>query len=240
MRFFYIILLAIAYTFLGCSKNGGPIEEITFTELQVKVFSVDTFLLKLTAGGEVLTSRLNAPLVDGVYFNVDYWDKKQRVELFDHYRNMIVTDTTYIYKPGYVNYLTFFQQSSGAALQLLGPPSNEPPAREGYGKISVSYAYEQLPDSLLVVVENSPLNDGAYKVTDSFVLKKRQFSKFFESRYTGFRARAKLFTTDASRKQMAEMQSDEFRDMNTDYSSYIFLRSLGGGAIQQLDGEKLY
>lgn len=238
--FVYILLIIIVYALPGCSKSGGPIEEVTFTELQVKVISVDNFLLKITTGNKVLTSQLSAPVFEGVKFSIDYFDKKQHVELFDYYRNTVVADTTYTFKPGYVNQLTFFQPSLGAALTLLGPPTNEPPAEKGYGKIAVSYTYAPLPDSLLVVVENSSLNDGVYKATDSFVLKKGQFSKFFESRYTGFRARTKLFTTDASRQQVAEMQSDEFRDMNADYSNYIFRRSKSFGAIAQLAGERLY
>jgi hypothetical protein len=241
LHFIYtVLLLIVLYALQGCSKNEQPIDEPVFTGLRVKVLSVDSFLLKITADESVLANEIVAPAYDDVPFSVRYLNPRHRFRLFDYYRNTVVADTLITYKLGFINRITFYQAAAGAPMKLMGPPANETPAPAGYGKVSINYTLASLPDSLLVVVENSPNNDGRYEPTDSFVLRKGQFSKFFQARTSANKARANLYTTDPARKLMAQIFAFQFDNMNPDFTNYIFRVSISGGLPANLDGEKLY
>lgn len=227
-------------TMMGCSKNEQPVKEPAFTGLRVKIISAENFTLKMSVGGEVISNQLSAPNPEGTPIAVQYFDPRQRVQLFDFYRNTIVTDTLFTYKPGYTNLISFYQPFAGEPLRLIGPPANEPPAREGAAKLSVCYTFSPLDDSLRVIVENASPTDNVYHPTDSFTLKKGVFSRFFEGRRDSYKPVVKLYTTGADRKLVAQMPANQFNDMNTDFTGYIFQDRLNAGPVADLAANKLY
>lgn len=243
--FFYTIKIALWAMIalpmvMACSKNEQPFQEPAFTGLRVKIISAENFILRMSVGGEVISSQLTAPNPEGTPIAVQYYNPTQKVQLFDFYRNTIVTDTLFTYKPGYTNLISFYQPAAGEPLRLVGPPVNEPPAAEGATKLSVCYTYAPLADSLRVIVENAAPDNNVYKPTDSFTLKKGLFSPFFEGRRDNYKPVVKLYTTGADRKLVAQMPASQFHDMNADFTGYIFQDRLNAGPVADLAANKLY
>ena len=232
-----ITLLMVA----ACSKNGQPVQEPAFTGLRVKIISAENFTLRMSVGGQVINNQLTAPNAEGTPIAVQYYNPTQKVQLFDFYRNTMVTDTSFTYKPGYTNLISFYQPAAGEPLRLVGPPVNEPPAPEGAGKLSVCYTYAPLADSLRAIIENvSPDNNNVYKPTDSFTLKKGLFSPFFAGRRGSYKPVVKLYTTGADRKLVAQIPASQFHDMNEDFTGYIFQDRFNAGPVADLAANKLY
>jgi len=216
--FAFLLILFLAG---ACSKKGEPVVQSKFTNLSLRAITVDPFTLKVVADeNTTLTASLAAP---GGTSNitVEYYDPEHRFRVYNIFGNELLLDTIVRYKPGFVNGITFFQPAAGAKLLWIGPPPNEPLAKEGYLKLSIVYNLNPLPDSVRVVVENSITSGGQnYAPTDSFTLKKGEFSRYFEGRSGDRKANVRFYSTTLPRRVLAEATSLHY-SANPDFSVYL-------------------
>ncbi|AXY74386.1 hypothetical protein D3H65_10530 [Paraflavitalea soli] len=214
-------VLLILFLSGACSKKGEPVVQAKFTNLSLRAITNDPFTLKIVADeNTVLTEALEAP---GGTSNVtvEYYDLEHRFQVYNLFGNELLLDTIVRYKPGFVNGITFFQAAAGAKLVWVGPPQNEPLAKEGYFKLSIVYNLNALPDSVRVVVENSITSGGqTYAPTDSFTLKKGEFSRYFEGRSGDRKANVRFYSTTSPRRVLAEAISLHY-SANPDFSVYL-------------------
>lgn len=238
-KLFYAGLLVL--TIAGCAKNEAAVEQWSFTSLELKAITVDPLMLSVSANGKVLTDSFYTPGNKALY--VQYFDPLQRFKVTDLFSQTLLLDTIVNYKPG-INYsITLFQAVSGGKLVRIGPPANEPLPPAGKIKISVVYGLQVMPDIAKVVVEDSETGNGNYSATDSFLLKKGEFSPYFIGKLVNNRKpQLKFYTTDASRKLVAKTDGSTFNNPNADFSIYS-LNKIDGtdpdGSIL-LAREKLY
>jgi hypothetical protein len=213
-------VLLILFLAGACSQKGELVVQAKFTTLSLRAITSDPFTLKIVADeNTILTESLAAP---GGTSNVtvEYYDAEHRFQVYNIFGNGLLLDTVVRYKPGFVNGITFFQPTAGAKLLWVGPPQNEALAKEGYLKLSVIYNFSPLPDSLRVVVENSINGGQAYTPTDSFTLKKGEFSRYFEGRSGERKAHVKFYSATPPRSLLAEA-ADLHYSANPDFSVYL-------------------
>lgn len=229
--------------YMGCGKNETPVDEPKFTGLAMQAISKDAFRLKVSADDVLLTEYLTTPNGNIVYSNVKYYDTKHRIQVTDYYTSNKLLDTTIFYRPGLINKVTFFQPSAGAPLTYIGPPVNEALPETGYTKIAIAYTLDELPESVKVVVQNT-VPDGPvnYVDTDSFILNKGVFSKYFRGLHiAGKRARVKFYSTQPDQKLLAEVSADAFDSSNPDFSAFLFAQATGPvNGVYTIIGQNLY
>jgi hypothetical protein len=232
------VLLVMAIT--GCSKNEKAIEEYSFTSLQLKAITVDVLMLQVKADENILTDSFYTPGNKAV--PVTYFNPTKRFSVTDLFSKTLLLDTLVEYKPGAVNTLTFFQAVSGGKLVRIGPPANEPVPADGKIKISVVYGIQELPDVAKVVVEDSDTGGSVYSATDSFLLKKGEFSPYFIGKMLNKRKpQLKFYTADANRKLIAKTEPSILYDTNADFTIYsLKVDGIPGSGIIDLGREKLY
>lgn len=238
--FFTCVAVAGILYLAGCSKNEHPVVEARFTQLKFKTFTIDTLQLNVMENETTLTDSLFAP--DGTKdIQVQYFEPKNRIRLYDVFTKRLWLDTVIDYKPGFTNNIAFFQASTGENFIWIGPPVNEPLPPADYAKISFRYTHTMLPDLLKVVVENNPTGTG-YKATDSFELRKNEFSKYFLAYNASTRkVRLKLYSTDSRRKQLAWAEEGDFSNAkSSDYNIYLFRKKGSTVDSFRIIGEKLY
>ncbi len=237
----YILVIVFLYL-TGCSRNERSIVESRFTQLSFKTFSTDALQLKVLANEATLTDSLFAP--DGTKaVNVEYNDPAHHIQLVDVLSGRVYLDTVINYKPGFTNTITFFQPSAAANFELIGPPAGEQLPSSDSAKGSIRYSHPALPDSLKVVVMNAREPALNYINTDSFILKKDEFSRyFFAYNKTTKKVQLKFYSTDAKRKTMAYAEVGNFADIKSgDFNIYLFRKSgTAPGDSLRLLGEKLY
>lgn len=231
-------LAALLLLITGCYKNETAIEEQSFTNLSIRVITIDSLRLKVMANETLLSDSLVTP--DGsISTLVQYTDPLHRIQLLDVFAgDRALFDSMIAYKPGSTNNLTFFQSSAGADIIFLTPAASEPLPPAENVKLSILYTYSVLPDSVKVVVENSSAGANDYAATDSFLLKKGEMSKFFLS-LVARKAKLKLFTAGTNRNQVAAISESTFAGANPDFSIYLFRT---GNTVNPptLSGEKIY
>jgi hypothetical protein len=216
-----IFICAMVVVLNGCSKNEQPVEEPTFTNLRVNAFTVDALQLQVTANDAFLTDSLITP-AGSKTIPVSYIDPAHRIRITDVNTTRLMADTLVNYGTGFIYSLTFFQPAAGARLLLMGPPANEPAPAAGKAKIAIVYTETlqyNIPSAIKVVVENKTGLD--YIATDSFLLTRGQFSKFFLGEKT-IKPRLKIFTTGADRMPVAEADPGVFIQANGDFAIYNF------------------
>jgi hypothetical protein len=248
VRFFKVYLsikLVSAALFVlivgGCSKNEKAIEQSSYTSLQLRAITVDALMLQVMANETVLTDSFYTPGNKAV--QVTYLNPTHRFRATDLFSKTLLLDTLIDYKPGAVNAITFFQSVSGGKLVRIGPPANEPLPPAGKIKISVVYGIPDMPDLTKVVVEDSDNGTSAYSATDSFQLKKGEFSPYFIGNLKGNRKpQLKFYTADARRKLVAQVQPSAFNSTNADFSIYSFnsIDATDRDGVFALGREKLY
>lgn len=240
VSFFFIAVTGLIYL-AGCSKNEHPVEEARYTTLELKTFSTDSLQLKVLENDETLTDSLFAP--DGIKnVSVQYFDPKHRIRLADAFTDRIWLDTMIDYKSGFINSITFYQPAAGANFIWIGPPVNELLPSKDYAKMSIRYTHANLPDLLKVIVENNPKGTH-YEVTDSFELRKNEFSRYFLAYNASTKkVKLKLLSTDSRRKTIAYAEEGNFSSaVSADYNIYLFRTDgPGPGDSVRILGEKLY
>lgn len=223
----------------GCAKQEQPLAEPEFAGLFLQAVTVDPMRLRVMDGEQQLT---NALISTGrsVTASVTYYDKVHRVRVFDFYGDVLLLDTLVAYERTPF-YLTFYQDRAGDKLRWIGPPVGEATLASGTLKISIVYTAPALPASLKVVVENMVTAGGTqYEPTDSFVLDKSTFSKYFVGvNHEERKPRLRMYTTGAERKLIANVAPEQFLSTNFDFSTFLFDRASGGGVFN-LESKKLY
>jgi hypothetical protein len=235
-----VAALMLVLFLAACSKDGEAIEQPKYTDLSLRAIFVDMFRLKVVADETILTESLSA---SGAVNNikVQYNNPQHRYRVYNVYGDVLLLDTMISYKPGFINGITFFQPVAGAKMVWVGPPVNEPLPEEGYLKLSIIYTFDPLPDSVKVVVENSVNGGDAYAPTDSFMLKKSEFSRYFSGRSTARKPDIKFYPVTGPRKLLASARGVHFT-ANPDFSVYLFSTSSAGDANSgyAIDPVKLY
>jgi hypothetical protein len=238
MKIIYGIVL-IVFLLAGCSKNERAVEEPVFSGLYLQAVTSDEFRLKVMDGEKELT---NALLSNGNRLTVlsTYHKPLHKIRVFNFYGNQLLLDTLIPFK-GNPYVITFYQDKPGDQLRWIGPPVNEPAPASGSLKMSIIYTAPLMPASVKVVVENAVSETGnAYAATDSFLLDKGVFSRFFTGRNLRTRKpRLNIYTTGSERKLVATVAPDKFLETNFDFSIFLFDRASGSGVFQ-LDAKKLY
>jgi hypothetical protein len=234
------LAVLLAFAMAGCSKNEKAIEQEIFTSLQLKAITADALMLQIKIDEDVLTDSFYTP--GDKALPVQYFNPTHRFRITDLFSKTLLLDTLVEYKPGGVNVITFFQALSGGRLVRIGPPANEPVPTGGKIKISVVHGIEELPEVVKVVVEDSDNGGSAYSATDSFFLKKGEFSPYFTGKMINNRKpQLKLYTTDASRKLVARLEPSIFNNTNADFTIYsLKVDGIPGSGIIALGREKLY
>jgi hypothetical protein len=223
----------------GCSKNEEPVQEAEFSGLYLQAITTDQLRLKVMDGERELTNALMSP---GNRLTVlsTYYDPKRRIKVYNFYGDALLLDTLITFK-GNPYVITFYQDRTGEALRWIGPPVNESLAGDGKLKVSIIYTAPLLPPSMRIVVENAVSEtSNVYAATDSFMLDKGTFSKYFIGRNLKNRKpRLQMFSTGPERKLVATVSADKFVETNPDFSIFLFDRASGGGVFS-LDSKKLY
>lgn len=233
------VLVAIFLT-TGCSKNEQPIKEPSFSGLLLQAVTADEFRLKVTDGGTDLTNALSSNSVRPLTVLSTYYNRLHQIKVYNFYNGELLLDTVMPFR-GNPYTITFYQSNTGSKLRWIGPPVNEPLASEGNLKISIIYTAPLLPSSLKVVVENTVSEtSNVYEPTDSLLLDKGTFSRYFIGRnLRSKKPRLRMYTTGAERKLLATVATDEFRTTNSDFSIFMFDKASGGGVFT-LAAKKIY
>lgn len=238
------LVLAVLFVLImgGCSKNEEPIEQSSYTSLQLKAITVDALMLQVMANETILTDSLYTPGTKAV--QVTWFDPVHRFRVTDLFSKTLLLDTVIQYKTGAVNAITFFQSVSGGKLFRIGPPASEPLPTGGTIKISVIYGVPDMPDLTKVVVEDSKDGTSNYEATDSFLLKKGEFSPYFTGNLKGNRKpQLRFYTADARRKLIAKAEPSTFSNTNAADFTIYSMNGIGGtdaSGVFFLSREKLY
>jgi hypothetical protein len=238
-----LVSAALLVLFMGgCSKKEEPIEQPGYTSLQLKAITVDALMLQVMANETILTDSLYTPGSKAV--QVTFFDPVHRFRVTDLFSKTLLLDTTVQYKTGAVNAITFFQSVSGGKLFRIGPPANEPLPTAGKIKLSVIYGIPDMPDITKVVVEDSKDGTSTYEATDSFQLKKGEFSSYFTGNLKGNRKpQLRFYTADARRKLIAKADPATFSNTNAADFTIYSLNGISGtdaNGVFFLSREKLY
>jgi hypothetical protein len=224
MRFsgIYLIGLSLIYC-LGCSKGEQAIDQLRHTVISLNAFTIDSMRLQVSDNDLQLTDSLITPIASK-NMRVQYKESARRYRVTDLYTKSLLLDTVVTYKSVTLNAISFFQPAAGAKLIWIGPPVNEPAPPDDRIKLSIVYASPFTAttyDQIKVVIENSKSgNLGTdYVATDSFQLKRGEFSRFFIGGRDR-KPRLKLYTTAASGAILATLNPGSFSTANNDFSTY--------------------
>lgn len=208
----------------GCSKNEHAIEQSRFTILEVKAITVDPLLLHIKVDESLLTDSLVTP--NGSFTDtVKYVNPQHHFQVTDQFSNRLLADTLISYQPGEKNTITFFQPAEGAKLVWVGPPVNEPAPADKKKKISIVYTLPDpvMPDEVKVIVLNSLSGTSAqdYKASDSFILKRGEFSPYFHS-WDDRKAKLEVYKNVPTRDTVAMVENTRFAEAIGDFSIFYF------------------
>lgn len=221
----FLSIVAIVLLLSSCSKNGEPIEQMKHTNLQIRALTVDTLLLKVELDDEIVINRTTAPSISAIS-NIKYTDPAHRFRITNLYDNRVLLDTTIMYRGTTVTPVNLVQTGANARMVLVGPAANEPPPPAGKIKMSVVYV-ATMPDEVKVVAENSQsgASDLDYVATDSFLLKKGEFSPYVQGWDANRRKpKLKVYTSDAQRVLLAEFKAGLFYEAQSGISIYSLER----------------
>lgn len=240
-RQFYGVLILLS-AMAGCSKSVRTLDDPKFIALNIYVKTIDTFQLKATADDEILTQSVVTP--DGeAHITFQHTQPGYRFGLHDVFAHRTILDTflsiNTIRADGK---MTFFQTEPGGDLVWVGPP----PASEALPptdsmKMAIIYTYAALPDKLKVVVENSIGNSNTYNATDSFLLQKGEFSRYFTGNRTAGAKKLQLrfYTPDANRTLVATV-TNAFSRLDNKFYVYAFRTGNLAAGLYTLTPDNLY
>ena len=245
--FISVCALLLAAGLGGCDKRGTAIEESLETNIIFSAFTVDSFRLAIKIDDEVVNNNFLVPYIPsptgaGFTQHIRYYDQHKKVTLYNVADNKVLFDSVFKLDKTSLN-ISLYQKNSGQPFIYIAPPAGEPLPANDYGKISFNYTLSGLPDMVKVVVENSTIPGGqTYSGTDSFLLRKGDFSPFFLSRLGTKRANVYLHTTDATRKRVGQITANEISNaMNAGFTIYTvreFTSYVNG--VYEVRLEKLY
>lgn len=224
----------------GCAKDGTAIDETLDTEINFLAVTIDTIRLGVRIDGESLVNDLLAPTATPRLVPIRYYNKEKKITLYNVADNRVLFDSSFKIHTGNLT-ISLYQKNSGDPLSYIAPPASETLPPENYGKISFVYTFPALPDIVKVVVQNSIDNSVNYAPTDSFQLKKGEFSRFFLSRSTFRKADVYLYTPGADRKLVGMINRGEYSDMNAGLTIYSVRSSSSYvNGVYELVQQKLY
>lgn len=240
-RQFYGVLILLS-AMAGCSKSVRTIDDPKFMTLNIYVKTIDTLQLKVTAGEEVLTQSVVTPEGEA-HISFQHTETGYRFGLHDVYAHRLMLDTLIsINMIRAVGKMTFFQPEPDGDLVYVGPPPASealPPADSM--KMAVVYTYAALPDRVKVVVENSVGSTNTYNATDSFLLQKGEFSRYFTGNRTAGAKKLQLrfYTPDANRTLVATV-SNAFSRLDNKLYVFAFRTGNPANGVYSLTAENLY
>ena len=226
MKWILPIVIFCATVIAACSRNGVAVEESRETTLFFRAVTVDSLRLGVKVDSGMVFNDFLAPSVASRSSLVKYYtDNKKRVVIYDMASNNVFFDSVFQLKRSTEN-ITLYQKNAGESFSYVAPPEGEALPPEGYGKISMSYLFDGLPQEVKVVVQNSKTGGDEYVTTDSFLLKKGVFSSFFLGRNNSLRRpQVFLYTPDAVRKLLGTLDRGQFTSMNATYTIYVVTQS---------------
>lgn len=233
-----VILLLITIT--SCSKNETPWQESFQTDLNFLAVTQDSVQLGIKIDGEIKATDLMAPTENAKKVSIRFYNKEKKVSIYNVANEQVLFDSTFMINTSTVS-LSLYQKASGGPLIFVAPPANDPPPATGYSKISIVYTFSGLPEEVKVVVTNNEATGVDYIPTDSFFLRKGEFSKYFLGR-TGIRKPiVYYYTPGADRRLLALSDRSQFSDLLGGFTIYSIrtYRNFSGGVYELLH-QKLY
>jgi hypothetical protein len=106
-----------------------------------------------------------------------FTDYSQRIKVYNTADESLIIDTPYTLQVGKLNVFTIYQTQADAPPFYLKPAPSEPLAAPGYTKLRFICS-GPMTDSIRVIVETQ--TTGANKPRDTTVMKKDDFSKYYE------------------------------------------------------------
>lgn len=227
---------------VSCSKNTGTVEDPKTVTLRLQVKTIDNLRLQFAAGDNILTQSVITP--DGHSdITFEYTEPVYRFSLYDMFGHRTMADTQLsISTVRTMSKMVFFQQAPGGKLVWIGPPPpGEAPAPADSIKMSIIYTHPDLPATAKVVVENSIGNTNSFSATDSFLLDKGEFSRYFTANPTtgGKKLQLKFYTPDINRRLIGSI-SNAFSILKAKFYVFAFRSGSLSNGIYTLNAENLY
>jgi hypothetical protein len=177
-NFFFAIALVYGIgSIVSCSRES-PVVEKKFTNIELSAFTVHPYRFRVSLYNEVVTDSLMTPegrLTKGIFFT----DYSQRIKVYNTSDETLLIDTPYTLNVGKLNVFTIYQTQADSPPFYLKPSPSEPLPAPGKTKLSlICSGDERLTDSIRVIVEIQTAS--LPKPKDTVVLKKDNFSKYFE------------------------------------------------------------
>lgn len=235
-------MLVLLSMMAGCSKSINTLDDPKFVTLNIYVKTIDTLQLKVTAGEEVLTQSVVTPNGEA-HITFQHSEPGYRFGLYDVFAHRLMLDTLISMNTiRTTGRMVFFQPEPGGDIVWVGPPpASEPLPAQDSAKMAVVYTYAALPDRVKVVVENSVGNTNTYHATDSFLLRKGEFSRYFTGNRTagGRKLQLRLYTPDADRTLVATV-NNSFSTLNNRFYVFAFRTGNLAAGVYTLTPDNLY
>lgn len=231
ISYFFIIAVLLMTVLSGCSKNGTAIRESFQTSFSFLAISQDPVQLGVKIDDEIKFTDLVAPADNPKFFTINYFDNQKKITIYNVANEQVLFDSVFTLNTGNLS-LSLYQKTSGNPFVLVVPPADAPPPSTGYSQISLVYTMPELPDEVLVVVENNKQTGVDYEETARFTLRKGEFSPYFLGKYGSRRPLFKFYTADASRVLIGEVYPGEL--LTAPYVIFAIRNGFYGLQTQQL------
>lgn len=138
------------------------------------------------------------------------------------------------------SYITVYQYEPGGVPLCILPPEEEPLPPADYSKIAFLYDFPDFPDEVKAVIETSITRTSqTFEATDTLIVRKNEFSRFFLGRTAEERTRIKLYTTGDNSTQIGIVDAGQFSEVNNEFTMYIFKEKTGSNP-PEIVLEKVY
>ncbi|WEK35242.1 MAG: hypothetical protein P0Y53_22355 [Candidatus Pseudobacter hemicellulosilyticus] len=232
--------LALFLLAAGCSRNETAIRESFQSNLNFLALTADPLQLGVKIDGEIRITDLMAPADDATQVQLHYFNKEKRISIYDVATEQVLFDSLFVIHTNTVS-ISLFQQSSGSPLVLVAPPAGMAPPAAGYSKASIVYTFPELPAEVKVVVLNNAATGADYEPTDSFLLKKGEFSPYFLGKNGLRKPRLLFYTPDADRRLLAEVDAGQFSGLITPFVVLAIRRQISYvNGVYALSTQQLY
>lgn len=237
---FSVAVFLLLMTGQGCSKNETPIKESFQTDFNFLAISKDSVQLGIKIDDEIKVNDLIAPADNPKTVTLNYFNNEKKISVYDVSNNQVLFDSLFIVRASVVS-LSLYQKNSGEPFVVVMPPSNLTQPPTGYSRISVMYTLDELPDEVKIVAENNKQTGTDYEPTDSFYLRKGEFSPYFLGKDGLRKPRINIYTSDADRRLLAQADPGQFSELTAPFIIYAIRKYRAyNNNVYDLLTQKLY
>jgi hypothetical protein len=207
-------MLVLSVFLPGCDDTGEAMHSPAIGSLRFQTYVMDPLSFRVYVNDNLM----------GAKKQFKYFDHSIRLKIVEDASGRVIFDGDYPVHPqgGTQVVVTVCQFNSGSVPFCVLPPADEPVPPAGYGKISIHYNFPGFPDSLKAVIENTTTaTSNAYTPTDSLIVRKNEFSRFFLGRFSEKKAQIRLYTAGGSRTRVATVEASMFYNIGREFSMYM-------------------